>query len=80
MGSAHALARITAYRLGLLEPEETLEVREHLRACDTCREAFEPFRDLSEEEERRPGHLPIALLTRWDAFARAMGLLLRPAE
>jgi hypothetical protein len=66
---AHAFARIPAYRLGLLEPSEALDVREHLRTCDDCRDAFEPFRTLTDEEERRPGHLPIALITRWDAFA-----------
>jgi len=56
----------------LLEPDEALEVREHLRACDPCRDAFEPFRELSDEEGRRPGHLPIALITRWDTFAPLM--------
>jgi hypothetical protein len=67
--SAHAFARIPAYRLGLLEPSEALAVREHLRTCEECRETFEPFRALSDEEERRPGHLPIALITRWEQFA-----------
>ena len=72
MSDAHALARIPAYRLGLLEPDEAVDVREHLRACGACRDAFEPFREPSDEEERRPGHLPIALITRWDAFAPLM--------
>jgi DNA-directed RNA polymerase specialized sigma24 family protein len=67
--SAHALARIPAYRLGLLEASEALDVREHLRSCEECRQAFEPLVALSDEEEKRPGHLPIALITRWDTFA-----------
>ena len=67
--NAHALALIPAYRLGWLEPDETLDVREHLRAGADCRNAFEAYREPSDEEERRSGHLPIALLARWDAFA-----------
>jgi len=70
MADVHAgvLKRIPAYRHGLLEPEGAQEVRAHLRECDGCRAAFEPFRDMTEEEETRPGHVPIALISRWDVF------------
>ena len=69
MADAHVLARIPAYRLGLLEPPSALEVREHLRGCAPCMNAFEPFTEISAEEETRFGHVPIALLVRWDLVA-----------
>jgi len=71
MADVHAsvLKRIPAYRQGLLEAEGTQEVRAHLRECADCRATFEPFRDSTEDEETRPGHVPIALISRWDVFA-----------
>jgi len=70
MADVHAgvLKRIPAYRHGLLEPAGAQEVRAHLRECADCRAAFEPFRELSEDEETRPGHVPIALISRWDVL------------
>lgn len=71
MADVHAgvLKRIPAYRHGLLEAEGAQEVRAHLRECDDCRAAFEPFVDPTEDEDTRPGHVPIALISRWDVFA-----------
>jgi hypothetical protein len=65
---ASVLKRIPAYRHGLLEAEGAQEVRVHLRECADCRATFEPFRDPTEDEETRPGHVPIALISRWDVF------------
>ena len=64
MSDLHASVRnrIPAYRHGLLEIEGAQEVRAHLRDCAECRAAFEPFREHTEDEENRPGHVPIALI------------------
>jgi len=71
MTDVHASVRrrIPAYRHGLLEPEGAQEVRAHLRDCADCRAAFEPFREHTEDEETRPGHVPISLISRWDVLA-----------
>ena len=71
MADLHASvrSRIPAYRHGLLDAEGAQEVRAHLRECADCRAAFEPFLDRTEDEETRPGHVPIALISRWDVFA-----------
>jgi len=70
-------ARFPAYRIGLLDAASTQEVRAHLRACADCGAAFAPFAELSsEEEDGRLGHVPLALLARWDLAAAG----LPPAE
>ncbi len=65
-------ARFQAYRLGLLNAATTQELREHLRACASCLAAFEPFGELSSEEEERPGHVPLALLVLDDGRLAAL--------
>jgi hypothetical protein len=59
-------ALIPAYRLGLLDAEEALVLRAHLRACATCRDAFEPYTELTDDEVEHLGHLSLGLLSRWD--------------
>jgi hypothetical protein len=71
MADLHASVRnrIPAYRHGLLDAGGAQEVRAHLRDCVDCRAEFEPFLDRTEDEEMRAGHVPIALISRWDVFA-----------
>ena len=72
--NAHAAARASfaAYRLGLLDAERAQALREHLRGCDSCRAAFEPFLERTSDEEDRRGHVPLALLARSGAATAAL--------
>ena len=61
--------------MGLLSPDDEALVRDHLLACDACRDAAGSARPESGWDPEGAGHIPDALLARWpQASASLRGL------
>lgn len=58
--------RLPLFDAGLLTEEEETELLEHARDCDVCREILETLQADSPDGDAADGHIPSALLARWD--------------
>ena len=64
-----AIRRLTAFGIGLLPEEETLELEAHLVTCDDCRARLA---SIAPGPGRESAHLPASLIARWPRAARTL--------
>ena len=64
--------RIPLFDAGLLTEEEERELLVHARDCDVCREVLEALQADAGDGDAADGHIPSALLARWDRVSGAV--------
>jgi hypothetical protein len=56
-----------AHHAGLLKDADAIRFEEHISRCRTCRDAWEKYRQVDEEDAQPPnGHIPTSLMARWE--------------
>jgi len=69
--------RIVGYELSLLSRGEYERCRTHFAECAACRKALEEFRQAGPSAVLSDGHVPSALIARWDRVNAELGGLER---
>lgn len=64
-----AIRRLTAFSIGLLPEEETIDLEEHLVGCDDCRARLA---SIAPGPGRESAHLPASLIATWPRAARVL--------
>jgi len=64
--------RVLARSVGLLDEADEARFREHLDRCASCASLWKDFTDAGSELADAPGHLPAAMVARWDRALRAL--------
>jgi hypothetical protein len=64
-----AIRRLTAFSIGLLPEDETIELEEHMVSCVDCRARLE---SIAPGPGRESVHLPASLIATWPRAARAL--------
>ncbi len=64
-----AVRRLQPFAIGLLPEQETLELEDHLRACDNCRARLA---SIAPAPGREAAHLPASLIATWPRAARML--------
>jgi predicted anti-sigma-YlaC factor YlaD len=69
-----ALPRLTAYSVGMLSEDDTLQLEQHLGGCDDCRARLGSLQPVPGADA---AHLPASLIATWTRSARLLGGLER---